>query len=109
MVDNYVYSLLLGMPVPDVSGKAIANLEVESLRHVASTIHGDTIYSGTTVLDKRESGPKPARRLPARIPKGRPSPRRRGEASQPWVKARYVRVLWNAGRLVSRRICSAPS
>jgi hypothetical protein len=62
VVGNQVYSLLLGMPVPDVSGKAIANLEVESLRHVASTIHGDTIYSGTTVLDKRESGPKPARR-----------------------------------------------
>ncbi len=27
------------MSVPDVSGKAIANLEVESLRHVAPTFH----------------------------------------------------------------------
>ena len=35
VVGNYVYSLLLGMSVADVSGKAIANLEVESLRHVA--------------------------------------------------------------------------
>ena len=33
VVGNYVYSLLLGMSVPDVSGRAIANLEVESLRH----------------------------------------------------------------------------
>ena len=32
VVGNYIYSLLLGMSVPDVSGKAIANLEVESLR-----------------------------------------------------------------------------
>jgi len=44
--------------VPDVSGKAIANLEVESLRHVAPTFHGDTIYGETTVLDKRESTTK---------------------------------------------------
>ena len=47
VVGNYIYSLLLGMSVPDVSGKAIANLEVESLRHVAPTFHGDTIYGET--------------------------------------------------------------
>jgi acyl dehydratase len=55
VVGNFIYSLLLGMSVADVSGKAIANLEVESLRHVAPTFHGDTIYGETTVLDKRES------------------------------------------------------
>ena len=32
VVGNLVYSLVLGMSVPDVSGKAIANLEVESLQ-----------------------------------------------------------------------------
>ncbi|MGH3444299.1 MAG: MaoC family dehydratase, partial [Nocardioidaceae bacterium] len=58
VVGNYIYSLLLGMSVPDVSGKAIANLEVESLKHVAPTFHGDTIYGETTVLDKRESRSK---------------------------------------------------
>ena len=58
VVGNYIYSLLLGMSVPDVSGKAIANLEVESLRHVAPTFHGDTIYGETTVLDKTESKSK---------------------------------------------------
>ena len=42
VVGNYIYSLLLGMSVPDVSGKAIANLEVESLKHVAPTFHGDS-------------------------------------------------------------------
>jgi acyl dehydratase len=55
VVGTYVYSLLLGMSVPDVSGKAIANLEVESLRHVAPTFHGDTIYGETRVLAKWES------------------------------------------------------
>ena len=61
VVGNYIYSILLGMSVADVSGKAIANLEVESLRHVAPTFHGDTVYGETTVLDKRESGSKPDR------------------------------------------------
>ena len=58
VVGNYIYSLLLGMSVADVSGKAIANLEVESLRHVAPTFHGDTIYAQTLVLDKWESSSK---------------------------------------------------
>jgi len=58
VVGNLVYSVLLGMSVADVSGKAIANLEIESLRHVAPTFHGDTIYGETTVLDKWESTSK---------------------------------------------------
>ncbi|HEY1175390.1 MAG TPA: MaoC family dehydratase [Phytomonospora sp.] len=61
VVGNYVYSLLLGMSVPDVSGKAIANLEVESLRHIAPTFHGDTIYGETEVLGKTPSRSKPDR------------------------------------------------
>ena len=58
VVGNYIYSLLLGMSVADVSGKAIANLEVESLRHVKPTFHGDTIYGETMVLDKTPSKSK---------------------------------------------------
>src|SRR5258708_6366939 len=58
VVGNYIYSLLLGMSVPDVSGQAIANLEVESLKHVAPTFHGDTIYGETTVLGKWPSTSK---------------------------------------------------
>jgi len=61
VVGNLVYSLALGMSVPDVSGKAIANLEVESLRHVAPVFHGDTLYAETTVLDARGSTSKPDR------------------------------------------------
>ena len=58
VVGNYVYSLLLGMSVADVSGKAIANLEVESLRHIRPTFHGDTLYGETEVLDKTPSRSK---------------------------------------------------
>ena len=61
VVGNLVYSLVLGMSVPDVSGKAIANLEVESLKHAKPTFHGDTIYAQTTVLDVVESKSKPDR------------------------------------------------
>ena len=61
VVGNLVYSLLLGMSVPDVSGKAIANLEVESLKHAKPTFHGDTIYARTTVVEVVESRSKPDR------------------------------------------------
>jgi acyl dehydratase len=61
VVGNLVYSLALGMSVPDVSGKAIANLEVESLQHRAPMFHGDTLYAETTVLEVRESSSKPDR------------------------------------------------
>ena len=58
VVGNLVYSLVLGMSVPDVSGSAIANLEVESLIHRFPTFHGDTIYAETRVLEKIPSKSK---------------------------------------------------
>lgn len=58
VVGNLVYSLALGMSVPDVSGSAIANLEIESLIHKNPTFHGDTINAVTKVLDKVESKSK---------------------------------------------------
>lgn len=61
VVGNLVYSVVLGMSVPDVSGAAIANLEVETLQHKHPTFHGDTIYAETKVIDKKESSSKPDR------------------------------------------------
>jgi acyl dehydratase len=61
VVGNFVYSLVLGMSVADVSGKAIANLEVESLKHTKPTFHGDTIRAETVVLEKVESSSRPDR------------------------------------------------
>lgn len=61
VVGPLIFSIALGMSVGDVSGKAIANLEFENVRHLAPTFHGDTIYAETTVLDKRLSSSKPDR------------------------------------------------
>jgi hypothetical protein len=67
VVGNYVYSLLLGMSVPDVSGKAIANLEVESLRHVAPTFHGGSRQDGVDVEGRPRHRPcRDARLQPGR-------------------------------------------
>jgi acyl dehydratase len=49
------------MSVPDISGAAIANLEVESLKHLHPTFHGDTIYAETRILEVAESKSKPDR------------------------------------------------
>ena len=65
VVGNLVYSLVLGMSVPDVSGACIANLEVETLQHKLPTFHGDTIYAETRVLDKKESTSKEDRGIVA--------------------------------------------
>src|SRR5436190_12401330 len=58
VVGNLVYSLVLGMSVPDISGSAIANLEVTDLKHAKPTYHGDTIYAESRVVDKVESKSK---------------------------------------------------
>lgn len=58
VVGNLVYSLVLGMSVPDVSGSCIANLEIETLQHKNPTFHGDTIYAETRVLEKVASKSK---------------------------------------------------
>ena len=50
-----VFSIGIGMTVADVSGKAIANLEIEKITHEAPTFIGDTIYAESTVLSTRES------------------------------------------------------
>ena len=61
VVGSLVYSLALGMSVSDVSGKAIANLATEELKHPAPVFHGDTLYCESEVLEKRESQSKPDR------------------------------------------------
>src|SRR5436305_3515535 len=50
-----VFSVVIGMTVADVSGRAIANLEVDRLRHEKPTFIGDTLYAESTVLELRAS------------------------------------------------------
>ena len=58
VVGTLVFSLAVGITVPDISGNAIANLEYESVKHLAPVFIGDTIYVRSTILDKRESKSK---------------------------------------------------
>ena len=111
VVGPLVYSLALGMSVSDVSGKAIANLATEELKHPAPVFHGDTLFVESEVLEKRESQSKPdrgtvkvhtrvlqpgrrARRrvqaARARAPRdGRPAPRRTPQRAT-WSKPTHV-------------------
>lgn len=58
VVGTLVFSLVVGLTVPDISGKAIANLDYENINHLAPSFVGDTLYAKTEVLDKRESKSK---------------------------------------------------
>jgi acyl dehydratase len=55
VVGTLVFSLAVGMSVADISGRAIANLDYENIKHLGPTFHGDTLYAETTILDKKES------------------------------------------------------
>lgn len=58
VVGTLVFSIVVGLTVADVSGRAIANLEYESVKHLAPVFHGDTVYARSVILDKRESSTK---------------------------------------------------
>ena len=58
VVGTLVFSLAVGITVPDVSGKAIANLGYQDIKHLNPVFMNDTIYVRTKVLSKRESKSK---------------------------------------------------
>lgn len=51
VVGTLVFSLAVGITVPDISGKAIANLGYEEIKHLAPVFINDTIYARTKILD----------------------------------------------------------
>ncbi|MBR3408293.1 MAG: MaoC family dehydratase [Paludibacteraceae bacterium] len=61
VVGTLVFSIVVGMTVPDISGKAIANLGYEDVRHLGPVFVNDTLYAKTRILSKRESKSKPDR------------------------------------------------
>jgi acyl dehydratase len=52
-------SIVVGMTVADVSGKAIANLGWTDIKLTAPVFPGDTVYAESEVLEKRESKSRP--------------------------------------------------
>lgn len=61
VVGTLVFSLVVGITVPDISGQAIANLMYENVDHLAPVFIGDTIYAKTKILETRTSKSKPDR------------------------------------------------
>ena len=58
VVGTLVFSLVAGMSVSDISGKAIANLDYENITHDGPVFIGDTIYAETEILETHESKTK---------------------------------------------------
>lgn len=50
---TYVFSLVVGLTVADISGKAIANLEYTQVVHLAPVFIGDTVRAETEILGKK--------------------------------------------------------
>ena len=58
VVGTLVFSLAVGITVPDISGKAIANLEYLNIKHINPVFINDTIYVSSEILNVRESKSK---------------------------------------------------
>ena len=58
VVGTLVFSVVVGISVMDISGKAIANLDYEKIEHLHPVFVGDTLYAETTVISTRESKTK---------------------------------------------------
>ena len=63
VVGTLVFSIVVGMSVADISGRAIANLDYSEVKHTGPVFHGDTIYAESTIVDLRESNSKADRGL----------------------------------------------
>ncbi|MCK4654268.1 MAG: MaoC family dehydratase [Candidatus Cloacimonetes bacterium] len=58
---TFITSVAVGLSVPDISGKAIANLDYEKIIHDAPVFLGDTLHAETEILNIRESRSQPDR------------------------------------------------
>ena len=59
VVGLLVLSLIVGMTVQDLSGKAIANLGYELVSHDGPVFEGDTLYAQSEVIEMRVSKSNP--------------------------------------------------
>lgn len=55
VVGTLVFSTVVGITVQDISGKAIANLEYEEVKHINPVFINDTLNVRTIILDKWET------------------------------------------------------
>lgn len=59
VVSTLTIAIAMGQSVIDVTQNAFANLGVDDLRLTAPVFAGDTLYSESVVLDRRESSSRP--------------------------------------------------
>jgi len=55
VVGTYLFSLVVGLSVRDISGKAIANLNYEKINHHGPVFLGDTISAYSKIISKEVS------------------------------------------------------
>ena len=58
VVGTLVFSVVVGMSVSEISGKAIANLDYKNVIHNGPVFIGDTLYAETEILNVKESKTK---------------------------------------------------
>lgn len=51
VVGTLVFSLVVGISVPDISGKAIVNLEYNYIQHLIPVFINDTIYARSRIIE----------------------------------------------------------
>lgn len=61
VVGTYVFSLVVGISVPDISGKAIVNIGYQNIEHIKPVFINDTIYARSRILETKQSISKPDR------------------------------------------------
>ena len=58
VVGTLVFSIVVGITVPDISGKAIANLMYEDIKHLSPVFINDTIFATSKIIDIQTSSSK---------------------------------------------------
>lgn len=55
VVGTYVFSLVVGLTVKDISMNAIANLNYSKVNHLGPTFIGDTLYAKSEIVEIKKS------------------------------------------------------
>lgn len=84
-------AIMTGQSVSDVSQKAVANLGWKEIRLLKPVFAGDTIYSETEVLEKRESDKRPEQGIVTIKTIGK---NQRGEVVCDFVR---IMLIWKRG------------
>tara|TARA_B100001964_G_C14234476_1_gene601733 strand:- start:2272 stop:2700 length:429 start_codon:yes stop_codon:yes gene_type:complete len=63
IVGTYVFSIVVGMTVRDISIIAVANLGYDHIKHLKPVFIGDTIYATSKIISERRSKSKKKQRI----------------------------------------------